>query len=348
MCIRDRYEGDAPLAERRAQALTLDRTLLRELLGQEALRELLDAEAIDEVEAELQALADGYRCRDADHVHDLLRRVGDLTVAELRVRCEEEPGAWLDELRAQRRILEVRIAGEPRWIAAEDAGRYLEALGVAIAPGLPSVFMEAPERPLLGLLLRYSRTRAPFYTEDLASRYGLVSGAVHPLLEQLETEGQLVRGELRPGGTRAEWCHHEVLRRLKRRSLARLRKQIEPVESAVLARFLVSWHGVHRTGAEARRSGAGRVREALVQLEGLPLPWSQLETEVLPARVPGYRTAMLDELAASGEWVWVGVSPLGQKDGKVMLLSRERAPFWLSAPEEEGPSEPHHLSLIHI
>ncbi|TNE84643.1 MAG: DEAD/DEAH box helicase [Deltaproteobacteria bacterium] len=342
------YEGDAPLAERRAQALTLDRGLLRELLGQEALRELLDADAVDEVEAELQALAEGRRCRDADHVHDLLRRLGDLTVLELAARSEEEPVTWLAELRAQRRAIPVHIAGEERWIAAEDAGRYLHGLGIAIAPGLPSAFMDEPERPLTSLFLRYARTHGPFHTQDLARRYALVPGAVAPILEGLEAEGHLIRGELRPGGTRAEWCHVEVLRRLKRRSLAKLRQEIEAVDSAVLARFLVDWHGITST---SRRSGPGRLRDALVQLEGLPISWHQLESEVLPARVPGYRPGMLDELAHTGEWVWVGAGPLGSKDGRVVLLQRERAPLFLGTPDPAALGEPsalHTAILDHL
>ncbi|MCO4745031.1 MAG: DEAD/DEAH box helicase [Proteobacteria bacterium] len=337
------YEGDSPLAERRAQALTLDRSLLRELLGQEALRDLLDRDAVDEVERELLGLVEERLCKDADHVHDLLRRVGDLTAEELDQRSVEPPAAWVEELIAQRRVVSIRLAGESRWIAAEDAGRYLHGLGVAIAPGLPAAFMEEPESPLVSLMLRFARTRGPFLTEQLASRFGVLAGAVEPILQGLEGDGLLVRGEMRPGGSRIEWCHVDVLRRLKRRSLAKLRREVEPVDGAVLGRFLASWHGIG-----GKRGGTGRLREVLLQLEGLPLAWSVLEGEILPARVPGYRPAQLDELAATGEWVWVGAGPLGSRDGRVMLLRREAAPLLLGEEGERPEGELHVAILEHL
>lgn len=335
------YEGDSPLAERRAQALTLDRSLLRELLGQEALRELLDADAVAAVEAELAGVAENRQCRDLDHLHDLLRRVGDLSLMEAAARCERDPTTWLSDLAAQTRAIEVEVAGERRWIAAEDAGRYRDALEVALPQGLPPVFLQPVERPLISLFLRFARTHGPFHTPQLATRFALVAGAVQPLLQGLEAEGHLVYGEFRPGGSGAEWCHVDVLRRLKRRSLAKLRREVEAVDGATLARFLMSWHGIGGS-----RGGVGRLREALLQLEGLALPWSAVETEILPARVPDYRPAMLDQLVATGEWVWVGRAPFGSRDGRVCLLQRERAPMLLGDVPEEVPCDPIHTAIL--
>jgi len=338
------YEGDAPLAERKAQALTLDRDLLRELLGQEELRDLLDPEALEEVEAELQGLAEGWRARDADGLHDLLRRVGDLSAIEVAARCEEDPAPWLSELAGARRAVEVRLGGEPRWIAVEDAGRYRDALGVTIPPGLPAVFVELVEQPLEGLIRRYARTHGPFLAGRVAGRFGLRPALVAPVLRALEAEGGLVHGELRPGGTEREWCDPEVLRRLRRRSLARLRREVAPVDASVLGRFLPGWHGLG-----ARRGGLGRLQEVIDQLEGLPIPVSVLEKEVLPARIPDFHPRMLDQLGAAGEVVWIGRGALGSRDGRVALYRRERAPLLVDAPEPGEDWEPlHHAILEHL
>jgi ATP-dependent Lhr-like helicase len=335
------YEGDAPLAERKAQALTLDRDLLRELLGQEELRDLLDPEALDEVEAELQGLAEGWRARNPDGLHDLLRRVGDLSLIEIVARCEEDPAAWLAELGAQRRAVEVRFSGEARWIAVEDAGRFRDALGVTIPPGLPAVFVEPVERPLERLLYRYARSHGPFLSGTVARRYGLLPALVLPALRALEAEGRMVHGELRPGGTEREWCHPEVLRRLRRRSLARLRREVAPVDAAVLGRFLPGWHGLG-----TRRGGMGRLQEVIDQLEGLAIPVSVLEKEVLPARIPDFQPRMLDQLGAAGEVVWIGRGALGSRDGRVALFRRERAPLLVDPPEPPEASSPLHQAIL--
>jgi ATP-dependent Lhr-like helicase len=276
------YEDDTPPAERRAQALSLDRELLRELLGQEELRELLDADAVEEVEAQLRGDP-----RDPDELHDLLRLRGDLRVGEF----DEAQAAVLE---AERRALRVRITGEERLIAAEDAGRYRDGLGVMPPSGLPDVYLQGGEQPLRGLVLRYAKGRGPFTTPQANERFGIDVGAV---LRELEREELLVRGELRPGGTEREWCDPDVLRRLRRASLAALRKEVEPAEQAALGRFLPSWHGIGRRAT---------LREALVPLQALALPVSLWESEVLPLRVPGYAPAQLDQLCASGEVVWVG------------------------------------------
>jgi len=276
------YEDDTPPAERRAQALSLDRDLLRELLGQEELRELIDADALAEVERQLRGDP-----RDADELHDVLRRRGDLAPGEY-----DEAQAAI--LLVERRALSVRIAGGERLIAAEDAGRYRDALGVMPPGGLPEAFLEGGPESLRALVLRYAKGRGPFTTAEADTRFGL---ELDGLLHELEREDLLVRGELRPGGTEREWCDPEVLRRLRRASLAALRREVEPAEQAALGRFLPAWHGIGRRAT---------LREALVPLQGLALPVSLWETEVLPRRVPNYQPSWLDGLCAAGELVWVG------------------------------------------
>src|SRR4051794_37570109 len=252
------YEGDAPLAERRAQALTLDRDLLRELLGQEELRELLDPAALADLELALQALTDDRRATTVDQVHDLLRRLGDLTAEEVAARVEGGAAfadAWLRDLEAGRRAVRVGIAGSIRWIAIEDVARYRDAVGVQPPSGIPEVFLVPVASALEGLLARYARTHGPFLTPEAAARWGLPLGVVEDALERLLSNGSLLRGEFRPGGAEREWCDPEVLRQLRRRSLARLRREVEPVDPAALARFLPAWHGVAPadvTGGSAR------------------------------------------------------------------------------------------------
>jgi ATP-dependent helicase Lhr and Lhr-like helicase len=331
------YEGDAPLAERRAQALTLDREMLAELLGAEELRELIHPEALDALEANLQTLDDRWWARDTDEAHDLLRRLGDLTREELRARTT---GEFADALVADRRAVEVRIAGEPRLIAAEDAGRYRDALGVQAPPGLPEVFLAPVEDPLGSLLGRFARTHGPFHTEEPALRFGLPAGVVESLLAARADAGLLLRGEFRPGGSGREWCDPEVLRQLRQRSLAALRKEVEPVDAGALAGFLPAWQGV---GSEAR--GIDRLFEVVRQLQGVAIPASVLERDVLAARVADYSPRLLDELAAAGEVVWVGAGPLGRDDGKVMLFLRGQAPLLRPAPMGADTSEAEHDRL---
>ncbi|WP_322789213.1 DNA glycosylase AlkZ-like family protein, partial [Thiohalocapsa halophila] len=359
------YEQDAPIAERRAQALTLDRGLLGELLGQAELRELLDPRVLEEVDAELAHLTPERRARDADEVHDLLRRLGDLTESEILARSaagvageddgaedevdpdpdpDPDPGsgsgsgsdvapapgsggdalvqAWLGELSRQRRAVEIPIAGERRWIAAEDAGLYRDALGSVPPPGLPEAFIAPTEAPLEQLIRRYARSHGPFPTQQLARRLGLPAAQLDPVLKLLETRGELVHGEIRPLGNEPEWCDAEVMRRLRRRTLARARDEVAPVDGATLGRFLPDWHGI---GAESRQARDSRERllEALLQLEGLTVGWTQLDRVLLPARVPGYRSEDLDMLAATGQIVWVGRDAAGPKDGKIAVYRRE-------------------------
>ena len=314
------YEGDAPLAERRAAALALDRDLLRELLGAEELRELIDPAALADLELELQRLAPGSRkARSPDDVHDLLRELGDLGPEELAARSEHDPSEWVATLVQERRAIRIKVAGEARVAAAEDAARFRDALGAAVPSGLPGVFTEAIDDPLRGLLARFARTRAPFTTAEAARRFDLSTEVVQPALAGLEAAGRINRGEFRPGGVEREWCDVEILRRLRRRSLAVLRREVEPIETVALARFLPEWQGV-----AGDRHGLDALVDALGQLQGAAIPASTLEADVLRARVHGYKPAQLDELCTTGELVWVGAGALGTDDGKVVLCFRDR------------------------
>jgi ATP-dependent Lhr-like helicase len=329
------YQGDTPVAERRAQALTLDRHMLRELLGHEELRELLDVSVIEELEAELQGRAPEYQARHADAVHDLVRRVGDLSDAELAERCEEPPGSWLEELEGTRRGIRVKIAADERWIAAEDAALYRDAIGTALPPGIPHAFLEPVENATAQLLIRYARTHGPFTTTDVADRFAIVPAQAEALLAGLEARNQLLSGEFHPAGAGREWCDEDVLRRLRRRTLARLRGEVAPVEAPSLVRFLPGWHGI---GAESR--GSTRLTEVLDQLEGVPLPFSDLERAILPARIPDFDPRMLDEQGALGRLVWIGTGSLGAQDGRVSLHRRDRIGLLAdppTIPEELSP-----------
>ena len=314
------YEGDTPNAERRAAALALDRDLLRELLGQEELRELIDPAALEEVEAQLQHRTEAGRAGDRDALQQLLRNLGDLSERECsdRVAAGYSAASMLEKLVSERRVARVRVAGEERFIAAEDAGLYRDALGVPPPPGLPETFLEDHPDAMRALVRRFARTHGPFTTARPAARYGVDP---LPALRELEREGALVRGELAPGGSEREWCDSEVLRRVRRASLARLRREVEAADRTQLARFLPSWQNVDAF----RPAGAGidRLREALVPLQGVALTPKVWERDVLPRRLGAYSTAWLDELCTSGELVWVGAGALGRSDGRVALYFRE-------------------------
>ena len=319
------YAGDAPLAERRAAALALDRDLLRDLLGAEELRELIDPLVLGDLELELQRLADGRRARDADEVHDLLRLLGPLSLWEIESRCEAPDGpgvvdGWVDGLVAERRALRVSIAGDDRIAAADDAARLRDALGVALPAGLPAAFTDPVLEPLDDLVARFARTHGPFVTRQVAQRYGLEVERVRPVLERLEQQNRIVLGEFRPDGIEREWCDDDVLRQLRRRSLASLRKEVEPVDGAALARFLPMWQGIGLP-----RRGIDALVEAIGSLQGAALPASVLEADLLSSRVAGYRSADLDALCTTGEVVWVGAGPVGASDGRVRLLFRDQA-----------------------
>jgi ATP-dependent Lhr-like helicase len=332
------YEGDTPLAERRAQALTLDIGLLAELLGQAELRELIDPAALAEVEAELQRLTEQRTAFDVDSVADLLRVVGDLTTPEALARGATPE--WLAELEEARRAIRVRIGGQERWLAIEDAGRARDALGVPLPVGIPETFTEPVRDALADVIGRYARTHGPFHTADCAARLGLGSAVVDTTLHRLAGAGRVVSGEFRPGGVGVEWCDAEVLRLLRRRSLAKLRGDVEPVPGTVLARFLPAWQGI---GVHSRGGYDALVR-AVEQLAGLAVPASALETLVLPARVHGYSPAMLDELTASGEVRWAGSGSLPGHDGWIVLAPAEQADLLL--PAAEVPESPLHQAIL--
>jgi ATP-dependent helicase Lhr and Lhr-like helicase len=337
------YEGDAPLAERRAAALALDRDLLRDLLGAEELRELIDAEALVRLELELQRLTPEQlaRMRNVDDVHDLLRELGDLNEHELAERGVSDP-VLVDALVDERRAIRFKVAGETRVGAADDAARYRDALGAAIPSGLPGVFTEPVDAPLDALFARFARTHTPFTTVDAARRFGIGSAEAGGALLRLEAEGRVVKGEFRPGGIEREWCDVGVLRRLRRRSLAKLRREVEPVETEVFARFLPAWQGIGRAG---RGHGVDALVDALGQLQGAAIPASVLELDVLANRVTAYRESMLDELCSAGELVWVGAGALGASDGRLVLAFRDDARFVLPAPALDPPDGPVHEAL---
>ena len=324
------YEQDAPLAERRAQALTLDRALLGELLGQAQLRELIDPQVLAELEDELQCRAPDRQARDMDELHDLLRRLGDLSEAEVMLRSGSQAPDWLVALADRRRAVALRFANGTRWVAAEDAGLYRDAFGVMPPSGLPDRFLEPVPDALGQVLRRFARTHGPFETQALCDRYGFASDALAMHLSTLEHDDILVQGEIRPGGCNPEWCDTDVLRRLKRMTVARLRNQVAPVEAATLGCFLPSWHALDQP-----RAGMDGLREALIQLEGLALPWSALQQVLLPRRVSGFEPGMLDMLAATGEMVWVGVGPLGARDARIAVYRRERLRLLVESPERE-------------
>lgn len=334
------YEGDAPAAERRAAALALDRDLLRDLLGAEELRDLIDPGVLADLELELQRLVDGRRARDADEVHDLLRLLGPLSLAEIDLRTDGDAGPMVDALLDERRAYGAAIAGEERIAASEDAARLRDALGVSVPMGLPLAFTDPVEAPLGDLVVRYARTHGPFLAGQVAAWLGVAVDPVRVVLEGLERQGRVTRGEFRPDGVEREWCDADVLRQLRRRCLAVLRKEVEPVDGAALARFLPEWQGVGRP-----RRGVDALAEVVGLLQGAPLPASVLEADVLPARMASYSPADLDALATAGEVVWVGAGSLGATDGRVRLLFRDQVGLLLPPTTDEPPASPHHEAL---
>ena len=339
------YEGDSPIAERRAAALSLDQGLLAELLGRAELRELLDPEVLAEVEAELQRLAPDRRARDPEGVADLVRLLGPLTTEEVAARCvpDADAGEWLDTLGRARRLVEVRMAGEERWAAVEDIGRLRDGLGVPVPPGTPDAFTDPVEDPLADLVGRFARTHGPFTTEQVADRLGLGAAVVRHTLQRLAAQGRVLDGEFRPSGSGTEWCDAEVLRRLRRRSLARLRQEIEPVEPEALGRFLGAWQ--HVTTSRGALRGVDGVLAAVDQLAGCAVPASALEPLVLAARVRDYETSYLDELTASGEVLWAGHAALPGSDGWVSLHLADQAHLTLPEPAPFEHAELHQAVL---
>jgi len=325
------YDGDAPLAERRAQALSIDQAQLRELLGEAELRELLDADALADVERQLQQLDERYRARSIDGVHDLLLHLGDLTRDEIEARSTIPADDAIEKLTLDRRVIAVNIGGETRIIPVEYAGRYRDALGVPLPVGLPESLLEPVRDAALDLARRYARTHGPFTTPEFAARYALGRSTADALLKTLVAAGRLLEGEFRPGGSGREWSDADVLQTIRRRSLAKLRKEVEPVDAPVLARLVTTWQGVVR-----KRAGLDALLDVVENLQGVPLPASILESEILSARIDSYASADLDALLAAGEVVWRGVEPLGERDGRVAIYLTDHLPrLWRPSPVSE-------------
>ncbi|MGH3411783.1 MAG: ATP-dependent helicase [Marmoricola sp.] len=340
------YEGDSPIAERRAAALSLDQGLLAELLGRAELRELLDPDVLAEVEAELQRLAPDRRARDAEGLVDVLRLVGPLDPDELAARAWFDVRDALVELSDARRVVEVRVAGRARWAVVEDVARLRDGLGVPLPPGTPEVFAEPVPDPLGDLVGRFARTHGPFAASECAQRLGLGVAVVHQTLVRLAAQGRVLDGEFRPTGTGTEWCDAEVLRRLRRRSLAKLRHEVEPIEPRALARFLPAWQHVATGPGRARGlRGIDGVVAVVEQLAGCAVPASAWESLVLPARVRDYQPAMLDELTATGEVLWAGHGALPGADGWVSLHPAESAPLTLPDRTDLEPGPEHERIL---
>jgi ATP-dependent Lhr-like helicase len=257
----------------------------------------------------------------------MLRRLGDLSEGEAEARGLRLD--WLQQLERERRALRVRIADEPRWIAVEDAARYRDALGVALPVGIPDTFLEKADDALGSLLIRWSRTHVPFFSSDPAARWQLSVREVEQALRRLAGRGDIVAGEFRPGHAGREYCHPEVLRSLRRKSLAALRREVEPVPVDVLGRFLPGWHGV---GGQA--AGMNRLIDVIFQLQGCAIPASVLERDVLSARIRDYSPQLLDQLISMGEVVWTGRGSLGTSDGRVALYLRADAPRLIRPPAE--------------
>lgn len=333
------YDGDAPLAERRAQALSIDLSQLQELLGDADLRELLEQSALDETERRLQALDPEHQARHADGVHDLLLRLGDLSGEEIAARsATAEIAATTNELIDARRAVQIQIAGESRYIAAEYTARYRDALGVLAPPGLAEAFLEPAVDPLRDIVQRYARTHGPFTTADIAARYDQRADAIEPILRSLHGSGKLLEGEFRPDGRHWEWCDPEVLQQIRRKSLARLRREVEAVEPRTFARFAARWQGV-----AVPRRGLNALLDSIEMLQGAAVPVSELERDILPARIKDYRPGDLDTLMATGELVWAGVERIGERDGLVALYLSKSLPSLFPPrdlrPTVEAPSE---------
>lgn len=321
------YDSDAPLAERRAQALTIDQDQLRALMGEADLRELLDAGAIAEVEESAQRREQQRRARTLDDVHDLLLRLGDLTREELAQRIASPVLlTQIDRLLQTRRVLVLPIAGESRLIAAEDAARYRDALGLALPAGLPAAFLEPVAHPVLELARRYARTHGPFTTREVASRFALGEAVIEDSLHQLLRDGRVLEGGFRPMGIHREWCDAEILRQIRRKSLARLRRAVEPVEQRTLARFTSHWQGLLAQHSNNRNT-LDLLLDTIENLQGAPLAASLLETSILPARIPDYDPSHLDTLIAAGEISWMGLDPLGEHDGRIALYLTDTLPL---------------------
>lgn len=350
------YEYDAPLAERRAMALQIDLTQLRELMGDADLRSLLDDSVLEEMELHLQRRDPESPVTHSDGLHDLLLALGDLSAEEIAIRFERDAGAEaaITQLVSERRIVPVTLAKALRYVAVEDAARVRDALGAEL-PGdlmLPESMSHAviPSDALAGLLARYARSRGPFTVQECAARFGIGVAVAQETLRRMALAGRVLEGEFRPGCAGKEWCDADVLATWRRRSLARSRHEIEPVDTPSLARLLLDWQQITTHGA-AVRPHVRSLLDVIEQLQGVPMPASTLESQILPARLPEYNSLELDALMASGEVVWVGVEPLGQRDGRVRLALAQDAPLLFAPPDtgqalERWKEHPTHLGIL--
>ncbi|MGC2299359.1 MAG: DEAD/DEAH box helicase, partial [Acidobacteriaceae bacterium] len=321
------YDGDAPLAERRAAALSIDQSQLADLLGEADLREILDPIAIAEVEANLQLLGENQRARSADGIHDLLLRLGDLSRDEIALRIATPVLLKsINSLVRARRILEVRIAGQRRFIAVEDAARYRDALHIVLPPDLPKSLTAPIAAPVLEVVRRYARTHGPFTLQEVTARFGLDAQPVTAALRSLAHDGRVLEGGFRPSGSHREFCDAESLRLIRNKSLARLRKEIEPADPRLFARLETHWQGVLQ-----KRRGLDALLDTIESLQGAPFPASLLESQILPARLARYSPADLDTLIAAGEVVWCGFDSLGERDGRIALYLADRIAALLPA-----------------
>ena len=335
------YEGDSPLAERRAAALTLDSTLLAELLGQAELRELLDLDALELVESQLQRLTEDRKITDVEGLADLLRLLGPLSIDDAVRRGAD--AAWCDQLIATRRAVAVRVGGRDLVAAIEDSARLRDALGVALPVGIPDAFLEPVDDPLGDLVRRWARTHGPFHSSDVASNFGLGIAVVESTLQVAAGAGRVVAGEFRPGGAGTEWCDVGVLRRLRRASVAALRRELEPVPARTLGLFLPGWQHVRPAGVGRGRPPSLRGPEGVLavveQLQGAAIPASAWESSVLPSRIEDYEPAFLDELTTSGEVLWTGRGRLPQSDGWVSLYLADHAALLLPLRGDDALGE---------
>jgi ATP-dependent helicase Lhr and Lhr-like helicase len=352
------YEGDSPLAERRAAALSLDSVLLAELLGRVELRELLDPQVIESTTRQLQHLSEDRLARDAEGVADLLRVLGPMTEAEIAERCTTIPlgrdvpvGGWLDGLQATKRALTVSYADRTWWAAVEDIGLLRDGVGVAVPVGVPTAFTESIDDPLGDLLGRYARTHGPFTTGEAAARFGLGLRVTADVLGRMSIDGKLIRGEFTTAAVpvatsgsvveSTEWCDTDILKILRRRSLAALRAQVEPVSTAAFGRFLPAWQQVSST----HNAGVDGLAAVIDQLAGVPIPASAVEPLVFGLRVRDYQPAMLDELLASGEVTWSGAGQIGGGDGWIAFHPADSAPLTLAAPAQIEFTDSHRAIL---
>jgi ATP-dependent Lhr-like helicase len=330
------YDGDAPLAERRAAALSIDQSLLADLLGEADLRELLDPVAISEVEASLQLLGESQRVRTADGLHDLLLRLGDLSRDEVAQRvAAPDLLRSLNILVGAHRAVSLKIAGQPRYVAVEEAARYRDALGLKLPGGLPSSLLARVAAPILELVRRYARTHGPFTSREASARFGLEAAVVETALRSLVHDGRILEGGFRPQSTGREYCDAESLRLIRNKSLARLRKQIEPAEPRLFARFETHWQGVLQ-----KRRGLDALLDTIESLQGTPLPASLVESQILPVRIARYSPGDLDTLIAAGEVVWCGTDSIGEHDGRIAFYLADRTSALLPprTPATEPPS----------